>query len=33
MKDENDTSNYEDIPDSKEPPPAVAASQDPFLDW
>jgi len=33
MKDENDTSNFEDIPDSKELPPVVAASQDPFAGW
>jgi len=33
MKDENDTSNYEDVPDSAELPPAVPASHDPFVDW
>ena len=33
MKDENDVSNYEDIPDSTELPPTVTASQDPFVDW
>merc|ERR1712085_247496 len=33
MKDEMDTSNFEDIPDSNELPPAVPASQDPFVDW
>merc|ERR1712039_114650 len=30
MKDDQDVSNFEDIPDSAELPPAVAASQDPF---
>jgi len=33
MKDEHDTSNFEDIPDSKDLPPSVPASQDPFVDW
>merc|ERR1712050_655413 len=33
MKDENDVSNFEDIPDSQELPPTVPASQDPFVDW
>jgi len=33
MKDEQDISNFEDIPDSNELPPAVPASQDPFVDW
>jgi len=33
MKDETDVSNFEDIPDSTELPPAVTASQDPFVDW
>jgi len=33
MKDANDVSNFEDIPDSAEQPPPVAASQDPFVDW
>eukprot|EP00929_Paragymnodinium_shiwhaense_P049960 TRINITY_DN2518_c0_g1_i2.p1 TRINITY_DN2518_c0_g1~~TRINITY_DN2518_c0_g1_i2.p1 ORF type:complete len:325 (+),score=92.55 TRINITY_DN2518_c0_g1_i2:140-1114(+) len=33
MKDEQDVSNYEDIPDSAELPPAVPASSDPFVDW
>jgi protein kinase A len=33
MKDENDTSNYEDIPDSTELPPAVPPASDPFVDW
>eukprot|EP00931_Biecheleriopsis_adriatica_P016939 TRINITY_DN12326_c0_g2_i1.p1 TRINITY_DN12326_c0_g2~~TRINITY_DN12326_c0_g2_i1.p1 ORF type:complete len:408 (+),score=100.42 TRINITY_DN12326_c0_g2_i1:84-1307(+) len=32
-KDENDTSNFEYIPDPKELPQAVPASQDPFTDW
>merc|ERR1711920_653588 len=32
MKDEQDISNYEDIPDSKELPPVVPASSDPFTD-
>jgi len=33
MKDDTDVSNFEDIPDSTELPPAVTASQDPFVDW
>jgi len=33
MKDDNDVSNFEDIPDSTENPPAVTGSQDPFVDW
>merc|ERR1711920_242703 len=33
MKDEHDTSNFEDIPDSGDVPPTVPASQDPFVDW
>ncbi|CAE8603290.1 unnamed protein product [Polarella glacialis] len=33
MKDDQDTSNFEEIPDSKELPPTVPASQDPFVDW
>jgi protein kinase A len=33
MKDANDVSNYEDIPDSTDLPPVVPASQDPFVDW
>merc|ERR1711959_59559 len=32
MKDDQDVSNFEDIPDSTELPPAVTASQDPFVD-
>jgi len=33
MEDENDTSNFEDIPDSKELPPVVTNASDPFQDW
>jgi len=33
MKDDQDTSNFEDIPESAELPPAVQASADPFVDW
>lgn len=33
MKDENDTCNFEQIPDSAELPPAVTGSCDPFSDW
>ena len=33
VKDENDVSNFENIPDSAELPPAVPASADPFTDW
>jgi protein kinase A len=33
VKDENDVSNFEDIPDSKDLPPPVPAAQDPFVDW
>jgi len=33
MKDDQDTSNFEEIPDSKELPPKVGAAQDPFVDW
>ncbi|CAE8606020.1 unnamed protein product [Polarella glacialis] len=33
MKDDQDTSNFEEIPGSKELPPTVPASQDPFADW
>lgn len=33
MADENDVSNFEDIPDSNDLPPQVSASQDPFVDW
>jgi len=33
MKDENDVSNFEDIPDSRELPPAIPAAADPFVDW
>eukprot|EP00747_Dinoflagellata_sp_TGD_P162671 gnl/TRDRNA2_/TRDRNA2_180527_c0_seq1.p1 gnl/TRDRNA2_/TRDRNA2_180527_c0~~gnl/TRDRNA2_/TRDRNA2_180527_c0_seq1.p1 ORF type:complete len:320 (+),score=88.96 gnl/TRDRNA2_/TRDRNA2_180527_c0_seq1:77-1036(+) len=33
MKDEQDVSNFEDIPDSANLPPIVPASQDPFVDW
>jgi len=33
MKDEQDVSNFDDIPDSRELPPAVLSSQDPFIDW
>lgn len=33
VKDDKDVSNFEDIPDSKELPPAVPAAADPFSDW
>jgi len=33
VKDENDVSNFESIPDSAELPPSVPASADPFTDW
>merc|ERR1711988_656792 len=33
VKDDNDVSNFENIPDSAELPPAVPASADPFSDW
>jgi len=33
MKDEKDICNFENIPDSKELPPVVPASADPFTDW
>jgi len=33
MKDDNDVSNYEDIPDSAGMPPKVLAASDPFTDW
>mmetsp|Transcript_81459 Transcript_81459/g.230833 ORF Transcript_81459/g.230833 Transcript_81459/m.230833 type:complete len:108 (+) Transcript_81459:2-325(+) len=33
MKDANDISNFEDIPDSAELPPKVPQAQDPFVDW
>mmetsp|Transcript_90839 Transcript_90839/g.234568 ORF Transcript_90839/g.234568 Transcript_90839/m.234568 type:complete len:108 (+) Transcript_90839:1-324(+) len=33
MKDDLDTSNYEEIPDSDELPPEVSKGQDPFVDW
>jgi len=33
MKDDHDTSNFEDIPDSTSRPPAVSGAQDPFTDW
>jgi len=33
VKSETDTSNFEDYPDSNEPPPAVSAAQDPFANW
>mmetsp|Transcript_36225 Transcript_36225/g.111498 ORF Transcript_36225/g.111498 Transcript_36225/m.111498 type:complete len:320 (+) Transcript_36225:128-1087(+) len=33
MKNAEDVSNFEDIPDSAELAPAVPASQDPFVDW
>jgi len=33
MKDENDVSNFEDIPDSAGTPPKVSAASDPFTDW
>jgi len=33
MKNEQDVSNFEDIPDSTELPPIVPAAADPFSDW
>jgi len=33
MKDEQDVSNFEDLPDSNELPPPVTGAQDPFVDW
>jgi len=33
VKDDKDVSNFENIPDSAELPPAVPASADPFTDW
>jgi len=33
VKDEADTSNFEDYPDSDELPPVVSPAQDPFIDW
>jgi len=33
MKDEHDTSNFEDIPDSDGAPPKVITGTDPFTDW
>merc|ERR1712185_768270 len=33
MKNEQDVSNYEDIPDSAELPPIVPPAADPFKDW
>jgi serine/threonine protein kinase len=33
VKSENDTSNFDDYPDSEEVPPVVNASQDPFANW
>jgi len=33
VKGEADTSNFEDYPDSDEPPPAVSPAQDPFVSW
>jgi len=33
MTDENDVSNFEDIPDSTELPPPVTGATDPFVDW
>jgi len=32
-KDDNDVSNFEDIPESRSTPPVVPAAQDPFVDW
>lgn len=32
VKSSTDTSNFEDYPDSTEPPPTVAAANDPFAD-
>jgi protein kinase A len=33
MKGDQDVSNFEDIPESKDVSPAVTGSQDPFTDW
>uniref|UniRef100_A0A7S2LXX3 AGC-kinase C-terminal domain-containing protein n=1 Tax=Zooxanthella nutricula TaxID=1333877 RepID=A0A7S2LXX3_9DINO len=33
MKDEMDVSNFEEIPDSNDPPAPVSGAQDPFVDW
>jgi len=33
MKDDADVSNFEEIPESAELPPAVSAAADPFTDW
>jgi protein kinase A len=33
MKNDQDVSNYEDIPDSRDAPPEVPAGSDPFTDW
>jgi len=33
MADEHDTSNFEEIPESRDLPPMVTGAQDPFTDW
>jgi len=33
VKDDNDVSNFEDIPDSNDKPAIVTGAQDPFVDW
>ena len=33
MKDDNDWSNYEDIPDSGDLPPPITGANDPFANW
>lgn len=33
IKDEGDTSNFSEYPDSPEPSPAVDESENPFKDW
>jgi len=33
MTDEHDTSNFEEIPESRDLPPIVTGASDPFLDW
>ncbi|CEM30950.1 unnamed protein product [Vitrella brassicaformis CCMP3155] len=33
VKSKDDTSNFEDYPDSEDIPPAISASSDPFVDW
>jgi len=33
MKNADDISNFEDVPDSNEVPPAVKGASDPFVEW